>query len=416
MAIKIIKLTRGNVMKLNDYMKNYSKLKNLKENDKIKKANSNTYNKEQWKVRKEIKNRRDKKVGKDDKDRKYYIDDINRFRLRSLYNRFKSFNRISYFVFLSLVLIVFSFSLITAIRLNKSNSTSKNINSGDNSNLVGKDLVATKASLNENCNDESKGNINGNSDCDKLENVEEKENIPTEKSLYVHTDDEYDVDEIKAWVYGDKEPPKKMVFITVDDGPSTNNTPKVLDVLKSYGIHGTFFYVTSYDFDDADEVVKRTLKEGHSIGIHSNNHIYSLLYPDGVADSDYITLDIERAIEKIRAVDKGFKTELYRYPGGSFSWENTDSTTEILKEKGLKPVDWNIMTGDADSNLEDRTPQGIIEYMDVIFQNTPEKDREVLVLLMHDPSFMDITPKALPSVIEYFLDKGYSFGKIKQCT
>ena len=38
-------------------------------------------------------------------------------------------------------------------------------------------------------------------------------------------------------------PRSKAVALTFDDGPSTENTPKVLELLKQYNAHATFFVV-----------------------------------------------------------------------------------------------------------------------------------------------------------------------------
>ncbi len=38
-------------------------------------------------------------------------------------------------------------------------------------------------------------------------------------------------------------PRTKAVALTFDDGPSTKNTPKVLEILKHYNAHATFFVV-----------------------------------------------------------------------------------------------------------------------------------------------------------------------------
>ena len=40
-------------------------------------------------------------------------------------------------------------------------------------------------------------------------------------------------------------PENKLVFLTFDDGPSSNVTPQVLDLLKANGVHGTCFYYTN---------------------------------------------------------------------------------------------------------------------------------------------------------------------------
>ena len=40
---------------------------------------------------------------------------------------------------------------------------------------------------------------------------------------------------------------QKVAFLTFDDGPSTTNTPKILDVLKAYNVKATFFILGEQD-------------------------------------------------------------------------------------------------------------------------------------------------------------------------
>ncbi len=53
---------------------------------------------------------------------------------------------------------------------------------------------------------------------------------------------------------------EKIVFLTFDDGPSTTNTPQVLDILKRHGVRGTFFIKgDSLERKGANEILKEHL-------------------------------------------------------------------------------------------------------------------------------------------------------------
>ena len=52
---------------------------------------------------------------------------------------------------------------------------------------------------------------------------------------------------------------KKVVYLTFDDGPSTTNTPQVLDVLDKYNVKATFFVLGSSI--DKNDQAKEILKE-----------------------------------------------------------------------------------------------------------------------------------------------------------
>ena len=63
----------------------------------------------------------------------------------------------------------------------------------------------------------------------------------------------------------------------LDDGPSSNITPKVLDVLKEEGVKATFF-VLGQNVKTHPEQLKRIYEEGHYIANHSYTHKYSKIY------------------------------------------------------------------------------------------------------------------------------------------
>ena len=71
--------------------------------------------------------------------------------------------------------------------------------------------------------------------------------------------------------------PKKRVALTFDDGPHNVYTKSIVDELSKYGAHATFFVVGS-EKDGVDEVYRRIVNEGHTIGMHSYSNQYSLIY------------------------------------------------------------------------------------------------------------------------------------------
>ena len=77
----------------------------------------------------------------------------------------------------------------------------------------------------------------------------------------------------------------KRVFLTFDDGPSSNVTPMVLDTLKAENIKATFFLLGSR-VELNPEIVKREFDEGHYLASHGYSHVYSQIYasPQSVLD------------------------------------------------------------------------------------------------------------------------------------
>ena len=64
----------------------------------------------------------------------------------------------------------------------------------------------------------------------------------------------------------------KAVYLTFDDGPIPEVTPKVLEVLDRYGVKATFFMVGE-NIDKHPEVFAQVVKGGHAIGNHTYNHM-----------------------------------------------------------------------------------------------------------------------------------------------
>ena len=70
---------------------------------------------------------------------------------------------------------------------------------------------------------------------------------------------------------------EKLVYLTFDDGPSPNNTNRILNVLKKNDVKASFF-VVGKNVEMFPEIVKKMDKNNMDIYPHCNNHIYKELY------------------------------------------------------------------------------------------------------------------------------------------
>ena len=195
------------------------------------------------------------------------------------------------------------------------------------------------------------------------------------------------------------------IYLTFDDGPS-NNTSKILDILKQEDIKATFFLV---NFNSSyNPVVKRIYDEGHSIGIHSYTHNYKLIYSSVSAYFD----DLNKMNDKIETIT-GSDTKLLRFPGGSsntISSFNKGIMTTLVKEvtnAGYHYFDWNVDSSDAWSA---RNSNDV--YNNVI--NNLKKGTNIV--LMHDLSSNEKTVNVLEKIIKDAKEKGYIFANITMNT
>ncbi len=61
------------------------------------------------------------------------------------------------------------------------------------------------------------------------------------------------------------------IYLSFDDGPHPEYTPRVLDLLKRHGAHASFF-VVGHAAEAHPDIARRIVDEGHLIGNHSYNH------------------------------------------------------------------------------------------------------------------------------------------------
>lgn len=180
----------------------------------------------------------------------------------------------------------------------------------------------------------------------------------------------------------------KTMYLTFDDGPSAENTEKILDILKEKNIKATFF-VVGENVRRYPETVKRIVEEGHTIGIHCDNHDYGKLYKN----VDSYVADFEKAYETVYEIT-GEKVKLFRFPGGSINAYNKKVYQDIIEEmtnRGFVYFDWN-------ASLEDAVSGGASP--ETLIQNAKESTlgRKRIVLLAHDT--VDNTALCLKELIE----------------
>lgn len=199
-----------------------------------------------------------------------------------------------------------------------------------------------------------------------------------------------------------------IIYLTFDDGPTSDSTPQILDILKNRNIKATFF-ILHYD-EQHEQFIKREYEEGHTIGLHGYTHAYAELYQS--ADT---CMENFRKIREQVYQTTGTQSKIIRFPGGS---SNTISKkycegvmTELVKrtvEEGYRYFDWNVDSDDA----------GHAKTSEKVYQNVTNgiKPGRNNVVLMHDFAKNNKTIDALNSIIDWGLEQGYVFRKITEET
>ena len=194
----------------------------------------------------------------------------------------------------------------------------------------------------------------------------------------------------------------KRVFLTFDDGPSSAVTPDILDVLKNENIKATFFVLGTM-VKSNPEIIKRERLEGHYIANHGYSHVYKKVYENKPLEEYKKTNDlIQKALN-----DNNYQSNVFRFPGGSNGGYYDDIKTkakQILKKNGVAYLDWNALTNDsAGATTEEEMLKNL---------KSTSKNKNSIVVLMHDAPNKKQTAKTLPKIIKYFRDNGYTFQNL----
>lgn len=225
----------------------------------------------------------------------------------------------------------------------------------------------------------------------------------------------YSTKDVRQYIRGEKEyqGKDKLVFLTFDDGPNRTITPQILNILRNYGVRGTFFLVGRNMTDKNIPVMKSIINNGNSIALHSYSHDYDSLYPNRSASTLDILSEAKLVQERLQQVfGPEFESHVWRYPGGHMSWDNINDADEGLSKMGIEWIDWNSLSGDAEvKRVRPTTPEGMVAYVETSLNKNVHTN--VAVVLMHDAVNKQMTVEALPGIIKYFKDNGYTFGILK---
>ena len=212
-------------------------------------------------------------------------------------------------------------------------------------------------------------------------------------------------DESGVWITLRRAPLKeeggRYAYLTFDDGPS-QNTRRILEILSDFQVKGTFFFVgdriAELGNTHAADILRRVLADGHFIGMHSMTHDMQHLYRVPGAHRNFYN-EMRTLQSLIKRLTGGFETNLYRPPYGSRGMFTADHI-RTMRESDLRSWDWNIDSLDWKLTTVD----GVMNSIKNEMKN--KDDPHNAVILLHERT---VTVRALPSIIEYYRDLGYTF-------
>lgn len=195
------------------------------------------------------------------------------------------------------------------------------------------------------------------------------------------------------------EPTEKVFYLTFDDGPC-ENTPEHLETLARHSAKATFFVITGNN-PYLETLLPEIAEAGHSIGVHTESHVYDVLY----SSSDYYLGDLMRARQSIYEIT-GEYVNLCRFPGGSTTAYHKlnnrekgawDTVTAQLERMGIQYFDWNVSPENPTNNAT--------SSLNAVKSFAPKYT--VPVTLQHDTRLYSI--RSVESILEWGEENGYTF-------
>jgi peptidoglycan/xylan/chitin deacetylase (PgdA/CDA1 family) len=156
---------------------------------------------------------------------------------------------------------------------------------------------------------------------------------------------------------------KPAVAITFDDGPHSESTPALLELLLKHKIYATFF-VTGKEASEHPELIKEILSQGHTVGNHSYSHDNLIMFKG----SKTLIKEITSAQDILRKF--GITPLAFRPPVGI----TNPRLGKVLDKSGMYNVNFNCRAIDGGNrwikNLSERIlrrihPDAIVALHDV---------------------------------------------------
>ena len=171
------------------------------------------------------------------------------------------------------------------------------------------------------------------------------------------------------------------VYLTFDDGPCPETTPKILNILQKHNVKATFFCIGN-NIIQQHELFAQIKAEGHQVGNHTMHHSKGFY----TNTNDYLN-----EIDECAAL---ISNNLFRPPHGLI----TPRQNSMLRNKGYKIIQWDVITYDWDSK---HTPDDILNIV-------KRYTRPGSIIVMHDSvKAAPRTLKILEKIIIWLKTTGY---------
>ena len=175
---------------------------------------------------------------------------------------------------------------------------------------------------------------------------------------------------------------QKVIALTFDDGPKQGTTDAILDILKKYNAHATFFVLGSM-IEKNPDLLRRMNEEGQEIG----NHTYSHKQMTKLTDEE-ISTEVKQTQNLIQDIT-GKTPKLIRPPYGAIN----ERVRKVLANQ-MEVMLWNLDTEDWKCRNTNQ-----------IVQEVMNSAGDGKVILMHD--LYQTSVDAVAIIVEKLSLQGY---------
>jgi peptidoglycan/xylan/chitin deacetylase (PgdA/CDA1 family) len=182
---------------------------------------------------------------------------------------------------------------------------------------------------------------------------------------------------------------KRQVALTFDDGPHPGYTIKILEILKQYNAHATFFLVGE-QAERYPYLVRAEVAAGHVVANHTYHHVNLTKIP-----FEAVATEIKACGEVLRDIT-GTSPSFFRPPGGDYD----ASVARVVDTLGYTMVLWTDNPGDYEMPSSQTLEARVLNHI-----------RRGGIVLLHDG--IQQTIDILPNVLKYLKARGYELVTVE---
>ncbi|MBN1157874.1 MAG: polysaccharide deacetylase family protein [Bacteroidales bacterium] len=177
----------------------------------------------------------------------------------------------------------------------------------------------------------------------------------------------------------------RKLYLTFDDGPHTEITGKVLEILEKYNASATFF-CTGRNVERDPAIFNAIIQSGHAIG----NHTYSHIKGWHTKNSEYYA--------DVKLASRFIPSSLFRPPYGMIKPSQARNLLHYYKI-----FMWSLLSYDFRPDVKKE------KCLDHVLKNSKPGS----IIVFHDSVKASMNMLyALPRVLDHFSQQGFAFRKI----